>query len=205
MAGAGVSAEALRWRAFFPHRARRRRQDDILALRAFRGILVPIFWGGMAEQTRRLRVHEGVLKRISSPFDTVCFNCGGAHHKGRSPRREPKISTVFRECRKSTHLPEWTTLRPGASPMGTWSGSEQPRCVAVRGTSRKLVDHGSESVRANGPVEQVGFWANAVDERIDYLERCATAVRRPLDPDASGKTCPTPGRFHVDSGESLYA
>jgi hypothetical protein len=42
------------------------------------------------------------LKRISSPFDTVCFNGGGAHHNGRSPRREPKISTVFWECRKST-------------------------------------------------------------------------------------------------------
>ena len=30
------------------------------------------------------------LKRISSPFDTVCFNGGGAHHKGRSLVENPK-------------------------------------------------------------------------------------------------------------------
>ena len=47
-----------------------------------------------AEQERELRCR--------SPFDTVSFYGGGAHDKGCSPRREPKISTVFRECRKLT-------------------------------------------------------------------------------------------------------
>jgi hypothetical protein len=51
----------------------------------FRGILVPVFWGGMAEQTRRLRVHEGGAQKDKQPIRHSLFQWRRGSPQGAFP------------------------------------------------------------------------------------------------------------------------